>query len=61
LSAGERMLKYNYRFSWTDPKSGRARVKYLDAGSKTEAEKDFEASFGMDIEKDGVKVLRVKD
>jgi hypothetical protein len=55
------MDRYQYRFSWTDKKSGRARVKYLDAASKVAAEKDFEVTFGMDIEKDGVKVLRVKD
>jgi hypothetical protein len=54
------MDRYTYRFAWTDKKSKRARVKYLDAASKVAAEKDFEADFGMSIENDGVKVTRTK-
>lgn len=54
------MLQYTYRFAWSDPKTRRSYARYLDAASKTAAEKDFEAHFGLKIEDDGVKVTRIK-
>jgi hypothetical protein len=52
------MARNTYKFVWID-KAGKRQRKYLENESKELAVKDFEKTFKLSIEHDGVRVSRI--